>query len=632
MWQLDWAALPPDDLVPTPRATTSPEDQGAPTHVGGLMWEEHCHECAEPDCYSTCPLYVARRDRRCARLEYGIHPNTAFSGLYPFGAEVKFRRWGKLESVMPVRRLSVEAARRLTTVDRTVTTATKSIDGLRGWPARHQVTSAYRSSRIRALRGGPETEYDAFLVEVWSAETTAHRLVIECRRDGSPYFRESLTVEPGWNRLSLPAAALLAGATDPSARVLVYPENDARLRCVFTWLDFVAYASPAVPPRDAVPSSPAEVPEPAERVKCVVWDLDNTLWKGILADLGPEELVLAPGVRELIEGLDQRGILQSVASKNTHDEAWSVITRLGLEDMFLHPAINWGPKSASIRSIAEALNIGLDTLAFVDDSPVERAEVGSALPQVRVYSEDEISTLLDQDAFDVRPSAEGRQRRLSYLAEARRMSVASSSAGDIEDFLRSCAIELEVSEPDDDASMDRCHELLQRSNQLNLTTRRYSRDELEALRSDPARTPLALRVRDRFGDYGLVGFVSLAVGDDGALLVQDLVLSCRVAKKYVENAFMEVLRSAVADRVAALELTFVPTARNAPLLEALRSLGLDAAPDDIDGPTTLRLVTDRPVALSDVVHATTLDARAKRRIEAMLAPASTAAASASGRE
>ena len=163
-------------------------------------------------------------------------------------------------------------------------------------------------------------------------------------------------------------------------------------------------------------------------MKCVVWDLDNTLWTGILADLGPDELTLAEGVRDMIDQLDERGILQSIASKNDHDDAWRVIEHLGLDQMFLHPAIHWGPKSESIRSIANALNIGVDTPAFIDDSEVERAQVKSELPQVRVYSELELDRLLGLDEFDVQPSAEGRRRRRSYLAEAERQAVFSSSS------------------------------------------------------------------------------------------------------------------------------------------------------------------------------------------------------------
>ena len=621
MWQLDWAAQPPREVSPSPLPGNHFEgvEHTNPTQVGGLMWEEHCHECAEPDCYRTCPLYVRRGDGRCARLEYGIYPNASFAGLFPFGADVKFRRWGKLESVIPVRRLPTQTARRLTRIDRALVPTLRGVDRIRGWPEHNQLTAAYRSARIKGLRAAPSRDFDDFLIEAWSPETESFRLVIECKGGGSSYFRESVTIEPGWNWMRLSAAPLLVGATDRSSRILVYPENDATVRAIFTWLDFVAYAREESGTNDPVVTEPDVARRPADKIKCVVWDLDNTLWDGILADVGPDALALVPEVRDVIDRLDERGIVQSVASKNNHGEAWGVITQLGLSEMFLYPAINWGAKSANIRSIADALNIGLDSVAFIDDSPVERAEVATALPEVRVYAEGSLGELLDLEEFNVRPSSEGRSRRLSYLAEEKRQAVfASASDSAIEDFLRSCAIEVELSTPSDVMTLDRCHELLMRSNQLNLTTRRYSRDELEALVIDPFQAAVAVQVRDRFGNYGLVGFLTFRASDDGLVVVEDLVLSCRVAKKYIENAVLEAVRTVVAAEAPAIEMTFMPTPRNGALLEALRTLGLGDAVSPPGEPTMLRLATDQALPFSDVATVTDVQSEVRDRLIAML--------------
>src|SRR5690625_82784 len=110
-----------------------------------------------------------------------------------------------------------------------------------------------------------------------------------------------------------------------------------------------------------------------EKVKCVVWDLDNTVWDGVL--LEGEGLVVRPGIREAMETFDKRGILQSIASKNEFEPAWERLEKFGLAEFFLYPQIGWGAKSESIRKIAEELNIGLDTFAFFDDQPFERDEV-----------------------------------------------------------------------------------------------------------------------------------------------------------------------------------------------------------------------------------------------------------------
>ena len=114
-----------------------------------------------------------------------------------------------------------------------------------------------------------------------------------------------------------------------------------------------------------------------------MWDLDHTLWNGILVEDGAEQIQLRDGIVDVVKELDRRGILQSVASKNNHEDAIAALEKLGIAEYFLHPQIHWQPKSKSIGAIAEALNIGVDTLMFVDDQEFERREVASAWPEVR---------------------------------------------------------------------------------------------------------------------------------------------------------------------------------------------------------------------------------------------------------
>lgn len=627
MWQLEWATEPA--ARPSERWPADPpppqSDQAEISRVGGLMWEEHCHECAAPDCYRTCPLFVRRADGKCARFEYGIHPNRQFSGLFPFGADVRFRRWAKLESVIPVGRMPTWVAPRLAVMDQALATQARRIDAVRRPSERRRATSAYGLARLSSLRAVPTSDFDDFLIEAWSPEEEPFRLAVEAKRDGTPYFRESVVIQPGWNRFTFPAAAVLSGAVDRSCRLLVYPEADATVRVVFTWLDLVRYepapspgSSPA--PRPTVGQSAA--PDAARILKCVVWDLDGTLWDGVLADVGPDAVMVSEDVRELIRELDARGIVQSVASKNDFDSTWRVLTKLGLDQMFLYPAIHWGPKSESIRQIAKSLNIGLDAMGFIDDSPIERAEVQAAVPQVRVYDSQHIAQLLSRAEFDVQPTDEGRQRRLSYLVEMERQKTFSaSSAVSIEEFLRSCALTVALFEPAEGSGLERCHELLLRSNQLNLSTRRHSRDELSSLVADPRYAPLAVSVRDRFGDYGVVGFLLLGAEDDASLWVHDFVLSCRVAKKYVENAILEAVRAACADLTPTVHLRFVPSARNGPLLEALRSTGMSEVDREPQGELQMTMDTTRPVLLSDVVNRVEISPAAESRIRGVSAGA-----------
>jgi HAD superfamily phosphatase (TIGR01681 family) len=154
-----------------------------------------------------------------------------------------------------------------------------------------------------------------------------------------------------------------------------------------------------------------------KKIKCVVWDLDHTVWSGIL--LEGDTLALRPGVRELIEAFDERGILQSVASRNESAPAREQLKKFGLEQYFLHPQINWDPKSESVRRIAERLNIGLDTFAFIDDQAFERDEVRFSLPTVRTYDAAEIDRLRADHDFVPRVITEdARRRRRSLPASA----------------------------------------------------------------------------------------------------------------------------------------------------------------------------------------------------------------------
>jgi HAD superfamily phosphatase (TIGR01681 family) len=143
------------------------------------------------------------------------------------------------------------------------------------------------------------------------------------------------------------------------------PEADSNARLVFLCADFVKYKR-----------HPA--PQHKRQIKCVVWDLDNTLWDGVL--IGGDRVRLRAGIPQLLKYLNERGILLSIASNNDHQSAWKELTRLGVADYFLYPQIDWTAKSRNITAIAEQLGIGLDTLAFVDDNPFELDEAAFTLP------------------------------------------------------------------------------------------------------------------------------------------------------------------------------------------------------------------------------------------------------------
>jgi FkbH-like protein len=610
MYELDWAS---DKLWSAEGAAAAgsagpfesrlPRDWVARTML--LFWGEHCVECAPPHCYRSCPLFVERADRKCARLVYGIAPNPRFAGLFDYGADLRFRRWGKLETVLFGPSVGVDRHRRLAAVDRAGVRAVRGASELLRVvsPAR-KLHGAFNAVRHRLLGDVPTEgdvdDYDAFVLECYSPDPEPFRLILEYRPAAQTTFRHAFEIAPGQNFHTLPADAFPPPprATDEPTFLTLYPENDREARLIFTWLDFVKYAGDRRPAA-AKPTPPAS---PADKVKCVAWDLDNTLWPGTLIESSPSSLTIAPETIELIRRLDERGILQTVVSKNDHDAAWAVIARHGLEDYFLFPAINWGRKSASLRQVAERLNIGLDALALIDDSPFEREEVRAALPMVRTYTERQAATLLALAEFDVPVTQQSRVRRPSYLTEMRRERAKEEHGGDYADFLRSCGMSMRVFVPTTEGDARRCLELVQRSNQLNLSSRRYTGEEFEELRNTPGVLCAAIRCEDRFGDYGIVGFASVDERPGEAAIVSDFVISCRVAQKRVEHAFFGWLAARQRERGrATLRAQLVVTARNGPLVRVFDDLPFRRVAEQ--GPAvTLEASTDRVPSDQDIIR------------------------------
>src|SRR5579863_22352 len=375
MWQTDWASATQDKTKEGDRrlSTLVPGEIGS---VYSLYWMEHCVECAVPDCYTMCPLYVQRQDRKCARFKNGISPNWQYPGLFDYGAEVEFRRWGKLEANFGVGALSAEQARFFDSVDRSALQTIRPVSLLfRGLSPKRRLNGTYaelRNASLQALRLRKQT-YDEFVIEVWNLEPQAVRLAIECWQ-GGPKFRTSIVLEPGRSTYRIPVTSMNVDLYGPFGMIRAYPENDVEAHLVFSWLDIVKYRTSkncAALQSPAVPASQIG----ASKVKCVIWDLDCTAWDGILGEQETDKIALRPDVVRTMRALDERGILQSIASKNDYTLTWQVLDRLGVAELFLCPEINWSPKSANIRRIVDTLNIGMDSCAFIDDSPFERAEV-----------------------------------------------------------------------------------------------------------------------------------------------------------------------------------------------------------------------------------------------------------------
>lgn len=215
-------------------------------------------------------------------------------------------------------------------------------------------------------------------------------------------------------------------------------------------------------------------------------------------------------------------------------------------------------------------------------SPNPRISAAAALPQVRVYDAAEVSGLLGRPEVDVPVTEAGRMRRQSYLAEARRKKVGASWDGGIEDFLKNCHMVMRIAPPVAEQA-PRCLELLQRSNQFNLSGRRYSAGQFDALLADPAAECFAFDMSDDFGGYGVVGFAAVERGANGPLLV-DFVMSCRVARKRVEETFLCWYAVRARRRgEKSFRVRMRPTASNGPLRDALAVVAISRAAHRADG-------------------------------------------------
>jgi FkbH-like protein len=333
--------------------------------------------------------------------------------------------------------------------------------------------------------------------------------------------------------------------------------------------------------------------------KAVAVDLDNTIWGGIIGEDGMEGIRLGtehPGsayqaVQRSLLDLYQRGILLAVCSKNNREDALQALEKH--PGMILKPwhfaamRINWTEKSQNLREIAEELNIGIDALAFLDDNPIERQQVRSTLPEVFVI---DLPTDPLNFASAVRQcplferlslSAEDQQRGAIYQAQCERQQL-ERGVTSREDFYRSLQQEAEIC-PLTKATLARVAQLTNKTNQFNLTTRRYSEQQIADIAASEGWECFSLRLRDRFGDNGLVG-VAITHLEGDVSQIDTLLLSCRVIGRSVETALLSFLAErARAQGARRLQGWFLPTKKNAPARDFYAAHGFTTAHQNGDG-------------------------------------------------
>jgi len=277
-----------------------------------------------------------------------------------------------------------------------------------------------------------------------------------------------------------------------------------------------------------------------EKIKCVVWDLDNTLWHGVLLE---NDLVsLRDGVTDIIKTLDSRGILHSIASKNEYSQAMAQLEAFGLAEYFLYPQINWNSKAQNLDTIAKKINIGIDTLAFIDDQPFEREEVNFSHADVLCIDAADIDKILNLPAVNPRFLTEdSSRRRLMYLSDIERQNMENNFVGPKEEFMATLNMVLTIA-PASVEDLKRSEELTVRTNQLNTTGYTYSYEELNHFRLSEHHILLVASLDDKYGTYGKIGLTLIECGID-VWTIKLLLMSCRVMYRSVGSVMNNHLRN-----------------------------------------------------------------------------------------
>lgn len=354
-----------------------------------------------------------------------------------------------------------------------------------------------------------------------------------------------------------------------------------------------------------------------KRKKCIVLDLDNTLWGGVLGEDGLDGIKIGgdyPGkafafFQEALLELEKSGVILTVCSKNNEAdvlEAWERVPSMILrKEHFAACRINWQDKAANIREMAQELNIGLDSMVFLDDNPSERELVSQFLPEVAVpafpehpYELPLFFQSLVENYFQVYSvTEEDRKKTTQYQANAARAE-AQKQFTDYASFLRSLQIQVTVSEADE-VTIPRIAQMTQKTNQFNLTTRRYQDSDIRQFLQDGWRI-WSVSVSDRFGDSGITG-CALVHGTD----IDSFLLSCRILGKGIESVFLKSVLSVLKkDGCQAVTAHYVPTRKNAQVAEFYEKCGFSCVGESASGKDYALELAEADLAIEDYYQVT----------------------------
>lgn len=353
--------------------------------------------------------------------------------------------------------------------------------------------------------------------------------------------------------------------------------------------------------------------------KVLVLDLDNTLWGGVVGETGPQGIAIRESpdgeafraFQRHAQGLNRRGVLLAVASKNNLADAQEPFLKntdmiLSLSD-FAGFEASWDPKAEALKRLAKNLRLGLDSFVFFDDNPAEREHIRQALPEVEVVDVPEEPALYVQALEEglwfeaVSLTAADRERAAQYQVEAQRQQAEQSFAS-LDDYLLSLDMTADIRNLNQD-DLERVVQLLGKTNQFNLTTYRHGNDVVQAMIDNPDSIALTVRVKDRFGDHGLVAVLLGIPLGEGTIMVDSFLMSCRVIGRTVEQYTWSVfLAQAKAKGYQQVQAVYLPTAKNAQVIDFYDQLGLSQVEVSAEGARYYRADLAQLVAPKNFVH------------------------------
>lgn len=518
------------------------------------MWCEHCVECSAPECYKTCKIYKKRKDGACVRINNGISPFGRINNKKT-GAKISFRKWGKIESGYYPFYYHTDKyekiEKRFLFFNNIYNKLLKSsLFFFKNISSRYFNRLERKYFKKIAMNG---IKANNIYLHINAKSNNELKLILEIKNSEGNLYRNNISINKDFydQYISIPQIE-----SNNSTAILIYPENiNVGNEIEILTLELI------------------EKENEQKKIKCVIWDLDNTLWDGILSENG--DIKIKQEIVNIIKDFDEKGIINSICSKNNENDVTKKLKEFNVYDYFVFKKINWNPKSVNINKTIKEMNISPDTIAFIDDMKFEREEVLSTIPNITCIDPLYIKDFLSSDRLKIKISDESKKRRLTYQMLEKQKNELEEWTGSIDEFLKQCKMQVFVRHPQNE-DYERCHELILRTNQLNSSGRRLSIDEIKGFCMSDKYNTYLISCLDKYGDYGQVGFIIMNV--EKIVTVTDFVLSCRVANKKIENTVLKKLFTLL--KLKKMNFMYKKTPRNTPIYNVIKNLQMELKYND----------------------------------------------------